>query len=85
MKKNLKKISLIIILVVTLLGGAFAAYAITCDLTCPNCGGKNINHFHPNKDVPCWAFCRDYETEWYEKIHHKCRQKRIEKKKTIIS
>ncbi len=67
MKKNLKKISLIIILVVTLLGGAFAAYAITCDLTCPNCGGKNINHFHPNKDVPCWAFCRDCETEWYEK------------------
>lgn len=67
MKRMFKKFLLIAVLLITLCGGAIAAYAITCDLICPDCGGKNINHFHPNKDVPCWAFCRDCGHEWYEK------------------
>jgi len=66
MKRTFKKFSLIVVLVVTLLGGAFAAYATRCDLTCPYCSSKNINHFHPNKGVPCWAYCRDCGYEWFE-------------------
>lgn len=66
MKKNLKKMLLVSVMALSLCGGVYVAYATTCDLVCPSCAGKNINHFHPNKGVPCWAYCRDCKYEWYE-------------------
>lgn len=66
MKKSFKKFLLVSVMALSLCGGVYVAYATTCDLVCPNCAGKNINHFHPNEGVPCWAYCRDCEYEWFE-------------------
>lgn len=66
MKKSLKTISLIIVLVVTLLGGAFAAYATKCILICPKCGSMETNHVHPDGGKGAEIKCRDCGYNWYE-------------------
>ena len=55
-----------IVSLLTMCGIAITAYAVNCDLTCPNCGSKEINHFHPNGEKGCWANCRTCDYEWYE-------------------
>lgn len=66
MKKSLKTNSLIIILVVTLLWGAFAAYATKCILICPQCGSMETNHYHPNGGTGAQVKCRDCGYKWFE-------------------
>lgn len=66
MKKSLKTISLIIVVVVTLLGGAFAAYATRCILKCPICGSIETNHFHPNGGKGAQVLCRSCGYEWFD-------------------
>ena len=68
MDAKTKKKSLKVLLVSFLLTcvSILTVYAINCDLTCPICGSKNINHYHPNHGVACEALCRDCRYRWYE-------------------
>lgn len=66
MKNKLSKLTLIVVVLLSLCCGAVAAYATKCVLKCPDCGSMETNHFHPNGGEGCWVFCRDCGNEWYE-------------------
>lgn len=65
--KSLKYI-LALVLILFVCGGLFASYSSECNckLICPNCGGINTNHIHPDGGIAAQVRCRDCDTEWIE-------------------
>lgn len=69
MKKNLKKFSLIVVLLISLCVSLFAAYTTECNchLVCPYCRSLNTNHYHPDRgSLRAQVRCRDCGYEWIE-------------------
>ena len=52
------------VIVATLLS-SFDAKAINCDIVCPDCGSREITHFHDSKTgLICFILCRGCGYQW---------------------
>lgn len=68
---NFKMVSLALFMamtiVTTFLLSSFDAKAVNCDIVCPDCGRREITHFHDSKTgLIDFIFCRSCGYQWPE-------------------
>ena len=65
---NFKMVSMALFIamaIVATLLSSFDAKAINCDIVCPDCGSREITHFHDSKTgLICFILCRGCGYQW---------------------